>query len=785
MNIGRSLPRREDAKLLTGAGAFLDDLKPDAVTYARFVRSTVAHARILGVDTTAARQSDGVLAVLTATDLDLPPLEAPLDNPAARPLPRPMLARDVVRFVGEPVAVVVAESPQLAEVAAELVVVDVEELPVLTSVDDALRDGAPRLHEHATNVLYEASFAAGDVDGAFAVADVVIERTFTSPRQSALPLETRGVLADPTAAGLHVQASTQVPHLLHRVLVEVLDVPRDEIRVTCPDVGGGFGLKAHVYPEEVITCVVARLVGRPLKWVEDRTECLVASCHARDQRVGVRVAADRDGRVLAVDADVVCDIGAYGVYAHGHILEAAGTPSMIPGPYRLGAYRFRSRAIVTNKCPLGAYRGVGLPVATFVHERIMDLVATACGKDRAAVRLANLVPAAAMPFTSLTRHIYDSGDHPKALITALDAIGYADFAAERDRAAAQGRLVGIGFACYVEYTAIDSRAFAARGMRAIPGFDSAHVALRSDGVVHLWTTLPAIGQGTETTFAQLAADAFGIPYTGVVVHKVDTGVGKLEGTGVFASRSATSGGGAIISACGELRRRVLADAAELLEAAVDDLVLTGDGVQIAGVPHVLVTLAELASRARPERYQVTESFDPPAASYPYGTHACVVEVDTGTGRVRLLRYVVVDDCGTLLNPRIVEGQVHGAVTQGIAGALYEAIRYSDNGQPQTASLMDYQVPTADEVPHFIVIHLTTRSPHAPHGVKGAGEGGTLAPGAAIANAISDALGGECNELPAKPPTVLDLMRSAQLAACRRSVAIRAEAAYAATPGSAS
>jgi aerobic carbon-monoxide dehydrogenase large subunit len=762
MNIGRSLPRREDANLLTGAGAFLDDLKPDALTFARFVRSSVAHARILGVDTTAVRQCDGVVAVLTATDL-----EAPLDNPGARRLPRPMLARDVVRFVGEPVAVVIAESPRLAEDAAELVVVDLEELPVITSVHDALRNGAPRLHEHATNVVYEASFAAGDVEGAFAAADVLIERTFTSPRQSALPLETRGVLAEPTAAGLHVHASTQVPHLLHRVLAEVLDVPRDEIRVTCPDIGGGFGLKAHVYPEELVTCAVARLVGRPVKWVEDRTECLVASCHARDQRVGVRVAADSDGRLLAVEADVVCDIGAYGVYAHGHILEAAGTPSMIPGPYRLLAYRCRSRAVVTNKCPLGAYRGVGLPVATFVHERVMDLVAAACGKDRAAVRLANLVPAAAMPFTSLTRHTYDSGDHPKALLTALDAIGYAGFAAERDSAAAQGRLVGIGFACYVEYTAVNSRAFAARGMRAIPGFDSAHVALRSDGVVHLWTTLPAIGQGTETTFAQLAADAFGIPYTGVVVHKVDTGVGKLEGTGVFASRSATSGGGAIISACGELRRRVLADAADLLEAAVDDLVLTGDGVQIAGVPYVLVTLAELASRARAERYQVSESFDPPAASYPYGTHACVVEVDAGTGRLRLLRYVIVDDCGTLLNPRIVEGQVHGAVTQGIAGALYEAIRYSDNGQPQTASLMDYQVPTADEVPHFTVIHLTTQSPHAPHGVKGAGEGGTLAPGAAIANAISDALRGECNELPATPPNVLELMRDAQLAARKR------------------
>jgi aerobic carbon-monoxide dehydrogenase large subunit len=782
MNVGRSLPRREDAKLLTGAGAFLDDLKPVAVTYARFVRSSLAHARILGVDTAAARQCEGVLAVLRAADLDLPPLEAPLVNPAAGRLPRPMLARDVVRFVGEPVAIVVAESPRLAEDAAELVVVDLEELPVVACLDDALRDGAPRLHEHASNVLYDASFAAGNVEGAFTAADVVIERTFISPRQSALPMETRGVLAEPTAAGLHVHASTQVPHLLHRVLAEALEVARDEIRVTCPDVGGGFGLKAHVYPEEIVTCAAARLVRRPVKWVEDRSECLIASCHARDQRIVVRVAADRDGRLLAVDADLLCDIGAYGVYAHGHILEAAGTPSMIPGPYRLGAYRFRSRAVVTNKCPLGAYRGVGLPVATFIHERVMDLVATACGKDRAAVRLTNLVPASAMPFTSLTRHTYDSGDHPKALTIALDAIGYAQFPAERKRAAAQGRLLGLGFACYVEYTALNSRAFAARGMCGIPGFDSAHVELRSDGVIHVWTTLPAIGQGTETTFAQLAADAFGIPVTGVVVHKVDTGVGKLEGTGVFASRSATLGGGAINSACGELRRRVLADAAELLEAAVDDLVLTGDGVQIAGVPHVLVTLAELGSRAPAERYQVSESFDPPAASYPYGTHACVVEIDPGTGRVHLLRYVVADDCGTQLNPRIVEGQVHGAVTQGIAGALYEAIRYSDNGQPQTATLMDYQVPIAGDVPEFTVIHLTTPSPHAPHGVKGVGEGGTIAPGAAIANAISNALGGECNELPATPPNVLDLMRHAQRATSLRSRPDPNRAAYAATPG---
>ena len=405
-NIGRSPPRREDANLITGAGTFVDDLRPDTVAYARFVRSSMAHARILRIDTSAARRSDGVVAVLTATDLNLPPLEAPLDNPAARRLPRPMLAHNVARFAGEAFALVIAESPRLAEDAAEQVIIDLEELPVIASVDDALAEDAPRLHEHATNVLYEASFLAGSVDAAFASAAVVIERKFISPRQSAFPLETRGVLAEPTESGLCVYASTQVPHLLQRALAEALAVPRDEIRVKCPDVGGGFGLKAHVYPEEIVTCAAARLIRRPVKWVEDRTECLIASCHARDQRVTVRIAADRDGRLLAVDADVVCDIGAYGVYAHGHILEAAGTPSLIPGPYRLGAYRFRSRAVVTNKCPLGAYRGVGMPVAAFVHERVMDLVATACGKDRAAVRLENLVPPAAMPFTSLTGHKY-------------------------------------------------------------------------------------------------------------------------------------------------------------------------------------------------------------------------------------------------------------------------------------------------------------------------------------------------------------------------------------------
>ncbi|MHA6797730.1 xanthine dehydrogenase family protein molybdopterin-binding subunit (plasmid) [Pseudonocardia bannensis] len=746
--VGRPIARREDAALLRGAGRFVDDLHVDGVLHLRFVRSPYAHAAVREVRTAQAAALDGVVAVLRARDLDLPDLTPPLDTVGAVEIGRPILADRLLRFVGEPYATVIAVDPYVAEDGAELVELDATPLPaVVDPLDSATRPPA-LLHEpHPTNVLYENKFTAGPVDEAFADAAVVLRRRLRSPRQTAVPMEPRGILVEPHDGGLRVHASTQSPHMLHRALVEHLGIATDAVSVVCPDVGGGFGLKAHVYPEEIATAAVALRLGRPVKWIEDRADNLTAACHARDQHLDVRLAADSDGRLRALDVDVVCDVGAYGVFAHGHLLEAMGTPSMIPGPYRLDAYRFRSRAVATNKCPEGAYRGVGLPVATFVHERVMDLIAAATGVDRVEVRRRNLVAAVDMPHHSITGQRYDSGDYGAALDAALDAVDYPGFAARQQEALRDGRLLGLGIAAYVEYCAVGSAVFQRRGMRGLAGFDEAHVALDADGAATVWTTLPAAGQGLATTFAQLAADELGVPMERVTVAPVDTAVAGLHGNGTFASRSAVSGGGAIALTCQEIVRRLREDAADLMEIAVDDLEVVDGRVRVIGSPGNALEVGEVVARAPAGRYALSRRYDPPQAVYPYGVHACIVEVDPTTGRVRLDRYVVAEDCGRVINPLVADGQVRGAVAQGLAGALFESFVYDAEGQPQTASLMDYLVPTASEFVPIEIHHLAVAVPDSPTGTKGVGESGTLGPGAAVANAVADALGSECNTLP--------------------------------------
>ncbi|MGE0298532.1 xanthine dehydrogenase family protein molybdopterin-binding subunit [Pseudonocardia sp.] len=748
-SVGRAVPRREDRALLQGRGRFLDDLPDVGVLHARFVRSPLAHARIDGIAVPA--EAAGLVAVFTAADLDLPPMLPPIDNPDALPVPRPVLARDRIRFAGEPFALVVATDPYLAEDAAELVELEAEPLPAVTDPRAALDPASPRVHDHPTNILFERRFATSQPLPED--APVRIRRVFASSRQTALPLEPRGLLVRPAGDGLALWASTQSPHMLAAVLAELLGLPPERVRVSVPDVGGGFGQKAHAYPEEVAVAAAALRLGRPVKWVEDRADNLAAACHARDQRIELEVTADADGRLRSLDADVVVDMGAYGVYAHGHLLEAAGTPSMIPGPYRVPAYRFRSRAVATTKCPLGAYRGVGLPVATFVHERAMDLVAAATGLDRAEVRRRNLLTAAELPCTSATGQRYDSGDYPAALERALAEIGYTGFLAEQRAALDEGRLVGLGMAVYVEYAAVGSAVFAARGMRGLAGYDEAQVTLRLDGRLSLWTTLPAAGQGLATTFAQLAADSLGIDVDDVVVEPVDTAAAPLRGNGTFASRSAVSGGGAIREACGELRTRLVQDAARLLEAEPADLEVVPGHVRVAGAPASRVTLAVLAAAAPEGRYTVLRRYDPPQPVYPYGAHACRVEVAAATGAVTITDYVVAEDCGRVINPAIALGQTHGAVAQGIAGALYERLVYDGDGQLRTGSLMDYLVPTAAEIPPLRVVHLHVPTRVSTNGARGVGESGTLAPGAAIANAISDAVGAECNATPPAPEWV--------------------------------
>jgi carbon-monoxide dehydrogenase large subunit len=750
--IGRRMLRVEDRPLLTGHAEFVDDLTFPGVLHARFFRSPVAHATIAGIDLEAARATPGVAGAFAAADLGIGPLRPPVDNAASLTPSRPLLADDVVRFVGEAMAVVVADSPYAAEDAAALIEADLEPLGVL--VDPHVAADAASIHGLASNVLYDDVTEVGDVEAAFAGAAAVVERTFHNPRYSATPIEPRGVVAAPDGDGLRVWSSTQVPHILAAVTAELLGLEPGQVRVSTPDIGGGFGQKAHAYPEEIVVAWLAHRLGRPVKWVEDRSENLLAASHARDQTVRVRAAVDAEGRLLAIDADVTCDVGAYGVYPHAHLLEALGTPAMIPGPYRLDTYRARARAIATNKCPEGAYRGVGLPVSAFVHERLMDLLAGEIGIDRAELRRRNLVTSGEMPYATVTNQRYDSGDYGLALERALDAIGYEGFAREQRAARAEGRLLGLGISSYVEYTGMGSRVFQARGMIGIAGHEHAWIRLDGDGAATVWTTLPSIGHGLATTFAQLAADAAGLAPEAVRVARADTGVGPGDGTGTFASRSAVCGGGALAVAGDELRRRLLDDAAEHLEAAAADLELAGGRVTVRGSPSLGVSVAELSADAADGRYDVDARFDSAATVYPYATHACVVEVIADTGEVRVLRYVVAEDCGRVINPLIVEGQAHGAIAQGIGGTLHEELHYDEQGQLVTASLLDYLVPTAADLPAMAIQHLEIPAPDSPNGAKGVGEGGTLAPPGAIANAVSHALGTELNELPLTPERVL-------------------------------
>ncbi|HEY2770806.1 MAG TPA: xanthine dehydrogenase family protein molybdopterin-binding subunit [Solirubrobacteraceae bacterium] len=741
--------RVEDPPLLTGTAAFVDDLDPPHTVHARFLRSPAAHATIESLDLRDARSSPGVQCAFGAGDLGLAPLHPPMTNPLAFSPPRPLLADQVVRFVGEPVAVVAADSPYLAEDAVGRIALKLTPLPV--AADPLAQDGPP-IHPDGPNVLFDSHVEVGAVTEAFEQAHVVIERSFRNPRYSAAPMEPRAALATPDGDGVRVWSSTQIPHVLARVIAELLDLPRAQVRVSVPAVGGGFGQKAHAYPEEILVAWLALELRRPVKWVEDRNENLLASSHARDQSVTVRLAADRDARLLAIEADVVCDIGAYGVYPHGPILEALGTPAMIPGPYRLERYRARARAVATNKCPEGAYRGVGLPVSALVHERMMDVLAKEAGVDRAEVRRRNLISSDELPYTTVSHQQYDSGDYLQALERALTAIGYDGFEAERAEARGRGRVLGLGLASYVEYSAMGSMVFHGRGMVGIPGVDRAWLSIGEDGQITVTTTMPSMGQGLQTTFAQITAEALGLEPEAITVSQPDTASGPGEGTGTFASRTAVLGAGAIEAGAKQLIERLMEDAAEALEAAIGDLELRDGHVGVKGSPSRQVGFGELAATDS-ARYKVEGAFDPGSTTYPYATHACVVDVDPTTGNVEILRYVVAEDCGRVINHMVVEGQAHGAVAQGIGGALYESIVYDEDGQLVNASFMDYLLPTATELVSLELEHLEIPAPESPNGAKGVGEGGTLAPGAALANAVSDALGVELNELPLSPERV--------------------------------
>ena len=757
---GMRIKRLEDPRLLTGRGRYLDDLALPRMLFASFVRSPHAHARIVRIDAATARLLPGVVAVITADDLRAVtnPLAPRLDGPGFTPTAWPALADGVARFCGEAVAVVVAANPYVAADARDLVTVEWEPRPAVATIDQALA---------SNQILFQRRHRQGDVDGAFVRASIVVRETFEHGRCAPSPLEVRGILADWDGEALTIWSGNQSPSLMRTALADALSLPQARVRIVCPDVGGGFGLKMQVFPEDVAVAALTRRLGRPVKWLEERRENLTAASQARGQRTTVEVAAAADGTVLALRSRVMSDNGAYHAYPTTGVLEPLGTASIMPGPYRISAYEFEALALATHKPPLGAYRGVGMTMGAFVTERMLDLVAERLSLDPAEIRRRNLIPREAYPFTSATGYTYDSGDFPKALEEALGAVDYDKLRHEQKAARAAGRLVGIGIACYTEYTGMGSAGFRRRGAVEMPGIEAATVTVDADATVRCALSFPTQGQGHATTIAQIVADRLGLTLEDIRLQRVDTAESP-PGSGTFASRGTVAMLGSAAVAADRVSEKMKTLAAHRLEAAAADVELVGGRAFVRGFPDRSIALAEITRLAYspplgglPDGLapglEATVFCDLPGPTFSGAVHVAVVDVDPATGRVGVRRYALVEDCGRVINPVIVEGQIHGAVAQGIGEALLESVVHDDDGQLLTATLMDYALPRADDVPLFEIAHLETPSPVTPGGVKGMGEGGTIGAPAAIANAVADAvrhLGVQITRLPIRPESLL-------------------------------
>jgi aerobic carbon-monoxide dehydrogenase large subunit len=776
--VGRSLLRREDQRLLTGQGQYIADLVLPHMLHAVFIRSHVAHARLRAVDLSRAAAAPGVVYVLSGIDLVrmLPPVPdtqlvlpkkwtTAVQHKFLNPQ-QPLLAFDKVRHVGEAVAIIVAESRYAAEDAAELVTLDLEPLPALVDVEAALAADAAVIHDRlGTNLIGEFTIHKGDIDAALAQAPHRLERRFYHHRYAAAPMECRGVvgLFDQRTDSATIWSSTQVVHWVRREASTVMQLPEARIRCVALDVGGGFGIKGHVYPEDLLIPFVARAIGRPVRWIEDRHEHMMSACHSRDQTHDVEVGFDRDGKILAFRDSFVFDCGAWNPVGAGIVYNTA---VHLPGPYKVDNFAVRARIAATNKVPNAPYRGAGRPEAAFATERCMDLVAGVLGLEPAAVRLRNMITPAEMPYEVRLPYrdgepiVYDGGDYPGGLQKALAAIGGVEaFRARQAEARKAGRYLGLGIGCYVEGTGVGP-------------FESAMVRVDPSGKIYVASGACPQGQGMETIFAQIVADTWGVDPDDVIMAPADTAAIAI-GFGTIASRSTVTLSAAIHHASEPLREKVFAIAANMLECSPGDLELRDGGVGLVGVPGISVSLAKVAQAARPgwdhgrpegmdAGLENTYYFVPPTVTWAYASHAAIVDVDIGLGRVKIEKYVIAHDCGTVVNPMLVEGQIIGGAAQGLGGALFEEFNYDQEGQLLTGSLMDYLLPTASDIPDMQLIHQHSPSPLNPLGVKGVGEGGAIAPPVVIANAVSDALApfkAEFNSTPVKPEQIVRAISS--------------------------
>jgi CO/xanthine dehydrogenase Mo-binding subunit len=781
--IGERIKRKEDPRFLTGRGQFVDDIEPPGCLHAAVVRARHAHARITNVDLTEAMEVPGVVAIYLHDDL------GPLDRPLPLGIPNPglhhprtqlPLARDEVRFVGEPIALVVATSRAIAEDVADQVKVDYEPLAVVASIADAQRADALAHPDVPGNVAADLSESVGDVDRALKDAPHVIEKQLWVERGAAQPMETRGVLAlfDAFEQRLTVYDSTQSPSTIRLGMAGFFKLPDQNVNVIAPDVGGGFGVKiAYWYPEELLVPFAAIALGRPVKWIEDRREHFIGSNHERGQLHDVRMGFDDDGRILAYDDSFAWECGAYVPYG---VIIALGTGMFLPGPYKVPNYRYTAQVLYTNTVPCTPYRGAGQPEAVFVTERMLDAVADHLGKTKAEVRSVNVIQYSEFPYTTGTLDeagqpmIYDSGN-PPALLAKLEELLPAEEVAQAKRdAEARGKKVGYGMGVYMELTGGEL-------------YEGARVNVLPSGQVFVTTGSSTQGQGHETILAQVAAETLGVNFDDVEVITGDTRHFKW-GSGTFASRIAVVAGNAVGKAAGTVRDKALLLAAEVLEAAKEDLTMEDGRVFVKGSPQSSVSLKELAVIANPLRVaydeaalaasqfaakpvptleiisepglEATEYFTPHHCTYASGVHGALVEVDPDTYQIKILRYAAIHDCGKMLNPDLLEGQTRGGVAQGIGGAFYEKLHYDDDGQLLNASFMDYLIPYTTEIPRIDIGHVETPSQTNPLGLKGAGEAGVIPAAATIVGAIEDALDVSISESPLSPSRLFEIVAEA-------------------------
>jgi aerobic carbon-monoxide dehydrogenase large subunit len=772
--VGERIKRREDPRLITGAGQYVDDVRLPGMLTAVVLRSPYAHAKINSISLDAARKVPGVVAVLSGDDLRAKIGSVPCVAPAEHVPYHPVLAQGKVRFVGEGVAIAVARDAYIAQDALDQIEVDYDPLDVVTDPEKALEAGAPILHEEFnSNSVTLASVPNPAADEAMKKADKVIRLRIHNQRLAPVPIEPRGVVArwEPGYKQLTIWSSTQIPHLMRSQVAGMLKLGENKIHVIAPEVGGGFGAKLNVYAEEALIAYLAITLKRPVKWIERRRENLSGTTHGRDQIVYLEIAASKDGDVLALKGKFICDMGAYLQLLTPAIPGFSGL--MMTGCYKIPALAFDQQMVFTNKMATDAYRGAGRPEAAFIAERTMEAVAVEFNLDPADVRRKNFFPKASFPAATAGGLVYDSGDYELALNKALEQIDYKKTRADQAEAAKKGRYLGIGIASYVEICGIGPSALLPPKLKG-GGWESCTVRIEPDAKVTVLTGVSPHGQGQETTFAQIVADELGIDIDDVTVVHGDTAVVPY-GIGTFGSRGTTVGGPALMMSVGKLQAKMKRIASTMMEVPPDQLEFRNRSIAMTGDASKSIPLQSVIDAAYGYKTVIdgvepgldaTSFYEPSACTFPFGTHVAVVEVDPQTGQVKFLRYVAVDDCGKIISPLLVEGQIHGGIAQGIAQALYEEVKYDESGQLLSATLMDYAVPKANMLPRYELLSTVTPSPVNSLGVKGVGEAGTIGSTPCAYNAVLDALrplGVRELDMPLKPETIWRAIRDAKKA----------------------